>query len=143
MTSDPRNLRRRRTRPAFTMVEIIVVVIIIAVLAALIVPRFFGEVGKAKQAVAKQQIATLGTAVEKFYYEHNRFPASLDELVNKPADVDAANWNPMVRPKDLIDPWGRPYLYKCPGSHDKYDLYSLGADGREGGTGDDADVHNW
>src|SRR5689334_19069780 len=67
-------LSRRSRRHAFTMIEIIVVVIIIAVLAALIGPRFFGEVGKAKTAVATQKLKVIEQAVEKFYYEHNRFP---------------------------------------------------------------------
>ena len=86
---NPIQISRRplTARRAFTMVEIIVVVIIIAVLAAMIGPRFFGEVGKAKTAVAQQKIKVLEQAVEKFYYEHNRFPAALDELVNRPADV--------------------------------------------------------
>src|SRR5437868_5777084 len=72
-----------RRRRGFTMIEIIVVVIIIAVLAALIGPRFFGEVGKAKSAVAQQKLKVIEQAVEKFYYEHNRFPTSLNELVVK------------------------------------------------------------
>lgn len=125
------------------MVEIIVVVIIIAVLAALIAPRFFGEVGKAKNAVAQQKLKVIEQAVEKFYYEHNRFPTDLKELVERPADVAETDWNPMIKSKDLLDPWGREFLYQCPGQYDKFDLQCLGADGREGGTGEDADVHNW
>jgi general secretion pathway protein G len=134
---------KHRRRSAFTLVEIIVVVIILALLAALISPRLFGEVGKAKSAVAPQKLKVIEQAVEKFYYEHNRFPASLSELVEKPADVQDADWNPMIKAKDLTDPWGRPFNYQYPGQHDKYDLFSLGADGQEGGSGEDADVHNW
>jgi general secretion pathway protein G len=133
----------RRTRTAFTMVEIIVVVIVIAVLAALIGPRFFGEVGKAKSAVAQQKLKVIEQAVEKFYYEHNRFPASLNDLVERPSDVAEADWNPMLKSKDLQDPWGRPFNYQYPGRHDKFDLYTLGADNQEGGTGVDSDVHIW
>jgi general secretion pathway protein G len=133
----------RRGRGGFTMVEIIVVVIIIAVLATLIGPRFFGEVGKAKNSVAQQKIKVIEQAVEKFYYEYNRFPAGLGELVERPGDVEEANWNPMLKSKDLVDPWNRPFIYQYPGQHDKFDLSSLGADGRDGGSGEDADVHNW
>src|SRR5437762_9860866 len=92
-----------KRRRGFTMIEIIVVVIIIAVLAALIGPRFFGEVGKAKSAVAQQKLKVIEQAVEKFYYEHNRFPANLNELVEKPADVSESEWNPMLKAKDLTD----------------------------------------
>ncbi len=137
--TDRRIVRRR----AFTMVEIIVVVIIIAVLATLIGQRFFGEVGKAKNAVAQQKVKVIEQAVEKFYYEYNRFPANLGELVERPSDVPEGSWNPVFKAKDLIDPWGRPLNYRFPGQHDKFDLYSLGADGQEGGSGDNADVCNW
>lgn len=135
--------RHRTAFTAFTMVEIIVVVIIIAVLAMLIGPRFFSEIGKAKNSVAQQKLKVIEQAVEKFYYEHNRFPATLSELVDRPADVTEADWNPMIKAKDLADPWGRPFNYQYPGQHDKFDLSCLGADGQEGGTGEDSDVHNW
>jgi len=136
-------VRQSSRRRAFTMIEIIVVVIIIAVLAALIGPRFFGEVGKAKTAVAHQKLKVIEQAVEKFYYEHNRFPSTLNELVERPSDVPDGEWNPMLKAKDLADPWGRPFNYVYPGQHDKFDLSSGGADGQEGGSGEDADVHNW
>jgi general secretion pathway protein G len=140
----PTTQRRRTRRPGFPMVEIIVVVICIAVLAALIAPKFFGQVGKTKHAVAQQKLAVIEQAVEKFYYDHERFPASLDELVNKPADVSEDNWSPMLKAKDLVDPWGRPFEYQCPGQHgQKFDLYCLGADGQEGGTVENEDIHNW
>ena len=138
-----RSITQSPRRRGFTMIEIIVVVIIIAVLAALIGPRFFGEVGKAKTAVAQQKLKVIEQAVEKFYYEHNRFPANLNELVERPSDVPEDQWNPMLKAKDLTDPWGRPFNYQYPGQHDKFDLSSSGADGQEGGTGEDADVHNW
>ena len=131
----------RRSARAFTMVEIIVVVIVIAVLAALIAPRFFGQVGKAKTAVAQQKLGVIGQAVEKFYYDTGRFPRSLDELVSKPADVPEDKWDPSLKAKDLNDPWGRPFVYRDPGTN--YQLSSLGADGQEGGAGEDADVKNW
>src|SRR5437763_13062362 len=104
-----RNSRDRRRGRGFTMIEIIVVVIVIAVLAALIGPRFFGEVGKAKSAVAQQKLKVIEQAVEKFYYEHNRFPTALNDLVERPSDVAEADWNPMLKAKDLQDPWGRPF----------------------------------
>jgi general secretion pathway protein G len=123
------------------MVEIIVVVIVIAVLAALIAPRFFGQVGKAKNAVAQQKLAVIEQAIDKFYYESGRFPRELRELVDKPADVPDEKWDPSLKAKDLQDPWGRPYQYRDPGT--KYQLLSLGADGQEGGSGEDADIKNW
>jgi general secretion pathway protein G len=126
------------------MVEIIVVVIIIAVLATMIVPKFFGRVGAAKQSAARQKLIEIEKAVDTFRYDYERFPTSLDELVGRPADISSEKWqDPSLKPKDLIDPWGREFQYRCPGQHGKFDLYCLGADGAEGGEGEDADIVNW
>ena len=99
-------------------------------------------VGKSKTAVAQQKVKLIEQAVEKFAYEHERFPANLNELVEKPSDVTDANWDPMLKAKDLLDPWGHPFVYQYPGQHDKFDIYSLG-EGREGASGEDSGIHNW
>jgi general secretion pathway protein G len=138
--------RRRRTRAGFTIVEIIVVVVIIGVLAAVIAPSFIGRIGQAKQGVAKQKLAEIEKAVWMFRTDYERFPKSLDELVHRPSDIAEAKWNPpTLKSKDLSDPWDRPFVYKDPGDHAEvpFDLYSLGADGVEGGERDNADVVNW
>ncbi len=136
--------RRRRNRRAFTIVEILVVVIIIAVLATMIVPRFLGRVGQSKQAVAKMKLAEIEKAIEIFSYDYERWPAELDELVNQPADIDEAKWQPpTIRTKDLLDPWKRQFIYRQPGEHGIYDIYTLGKDGQEGGEDEDADIGNW
>jgi general secretion pathway protein G len=139
-----RTERSRRRRTGFTMVEIIVVVIIISVLAALIVPKFIGRVGEARQSAAKQQIAEIEKAVDLFHYDYGRYPVTLDELVTRPSDIPEEKWKPpTLKSKHLIDPWDRPYQYRCPGDHGPVDLFSLGADGQEGGTSDNTDVVNW
>ena len=136
--------RVHRMGRAFTMVEIIVVVIIISVLAALIVPKFFGRIGEAKRGAAQAKAAEIEKAVDMFRYDYERFPNTLDELVNQPADIPGEKWkSPALKAKDLTDPWGRQYVYRCPGQHGTFDLLSLGADGQEGGEGEDADVVNW
>lgn len=128
----------------FTMVEILVVVIIIAALATLIVPKFFGRVGSAKQSVAAQKITEIEKAIEMFSYDYGRFPESLEELVTRPADVAEEKWNvPTLKAKDLLDPWGRSFSYRQPGEHGPYDLYTLGADNQAGGEKENADVVNW
>ena len=135
--------RSYRRSAGFTMVEIIVVVIIIAALATMIVPRFFGRIGQAKQSVAKSKLVEIEKAVETFSYDYGRFPESLDELVYRPADVPEEKWNPALKAKELLDPWDREFIYKQPGDHGPYDVYSLGADGEAGGEGDNADIVNW
>ena len=128
------------------MVEIIVVVAIIVVLAGMILPRFIGRVGQAKQGVAKQKCSAIENAIEIFRADYDRYPQTLEELVVRPSDIPEEKWNPPVlKSKDLIDPWDRPFGYKYPGDHSEvpYDVYSLGADGEEGGEKDNADIVNW
>ncbi len=136
--------RCRRNRRGFTIVEILVVVIIIAVLATMIVPRFLGRVGQSRQAVAKTKVAEIEKAIEIFSYDYDRWPVNLDELVNRPGDIDEGKWQPAtIRDKDLLDPWGQQFLYRQPGEHGIYDVYTLGKDGQEGGEDEDADIGNW
>lgn len=138
---DGRSSRRGREAGGFTFVEILVVVIIIGVLAAMIVPQFFGQTGKAKVAAARQQVATLSMAIGIFEQQYGRFPETLEELTVKPEDVPDELWMPpTVKPKHLIDPWGTPFEYRQPGEHGIFDLMSFGADKQEGGEGLDADI---
>ena len=126
------------------MVEILVVVIIIGVLAALITPKFFGRIGTAKRSVALQKIQVIEGAIDMFSYDYGRLPDALEELVERPSDIEEAKWSsPTVRKKDLLDPWERSFVYKYPGEHGTYDLSSLGADGLAGGEGENADISNW
>ena len=135
---------RKRRSGGFTIVEIIVVVVIIAALATMIMPNLMARLGKAKQSVAKQKIVEIEKAVDTFFYDYERLPETLEELVVRPADIEESKWeDPPIKAKDLKDPWGREFIYKKPGDHGRYDLYSLGADGLEGGEKDNEDIHNW
>ena len=133
-----------RNRRGFTIVEILVVVVIIGVLATLILPTIVGRVGQTRQAVATAKLPNIETAISLFRQDYDRWPIKLDEIVNRPADIDEAKWNqPTLRAKDLLDPWGRQFLYREPGEHGAFDLYSLGKDGQQGGEKENADVTNW
>ncbi len=132
------------TRSAFTLIEIMVVVIVIGIIAALIVPNLFDRAGKAKRSVAKQQVATIEGAIQMFQQDYGRFPETLEELASPPADAETgADAPPRIKQKDLLDPWGNPFLYRYPGNNWTFDLASLGADGQEGGEGENADINNW
>lgn len=137
---------RKRWQRGFTLVEIMIVVIIIGLLAALVGPKLFGKLGTAKQKTAKAQIAMLGQGLDHLRLDVGRYPTTeegLKALVEKPAGMDG--WKgPYLEKKEIPnDPWNRPYIYRCPGQHGEYDLFSYGLDGVEGGEGENEDVVSW
>lgn len=130
----------------FTLIELMVVMIILGLLAALVVPRMFGKLGKAKTNAAYAQIELFGTALDSFRLDVGRYPTSgegLEALVSEVSGVEG--WNGPYLKKNEIpdDPWNNPYIYESPGKHGDYDLYSLGADKAEGGEGEDKDIASW
>jgi general secretion pathway protein G len=135
---------QRRER-GFTLVEILVVIIIIGLLAALVGPKLFGKVSVAKQKATKAQIELFGTALDALRLDVGRYPTTeegLKALREKPSGMDG--WKGPYLPKEIpVDPWARPYLYKCPGEHGDYDLISYGLDGTEGGEGENQDIVSW
>ena len=142
-----RERRRRLARGAFTLIEVIVIVTIIGILAALIVPRFIGKIGGAKQSVAKQAIAVLESKVLEFQIDCGRFPTAqegLRALVQPPGDVRERWKGPYVKEKDIIDPWERELIYRYPGRFNAdFDIFTYGADGQEGGEDENEDLGNW
>jgi general secretion pathway protein G len=130
----------------FTLLEIMVVVVIIGILGALIAPQIFGQVDKARVTKARQDIAAIEAALEMYRLDNFRYPSTeqgLKALVEQPTDVK--NWKPGGYLKALRkDPWDGDYQYANPGGHGKqFDVFTLGADGQEGGEGYDADLGNW
>jgi len=147
VTAPPAPGRRHGVRRAgFTLIELLVVLAILGLLVGLVGPRVIGALGKAKTGTARTQIKELGSSVELYYIDVGRYPTSsqgLQALVQDPGDV--ANWNgPYLKKTEVpTDPWGFAYEYRAPGEHGDFDIWSLGADNREGGEGDDQDVHSW
>jgi general secretion pathway protein G len=126
----------------FTLLELLVVIVIIGLLAGYVAPRYFGQVGKSEVQVARAQIDSLEKALDQYRLDTRHFPSAeqgLDALNSKPANE--TNWSgPYLKKAVPSDPWGRPYVYRVPGSKGEYDLYSLGRDGKPGGSGEDADI---
>jgi general secretion pathway protein G len=140
----PRNPGTRRS-VGFTLLELLVVIVIIGLLAGLVAPRYFAQVGKSNTKIAKAQIDSLEKALDQYRIDVGSYPTTeqgLQSLFTKPASVD--KWDgPYLKKPVPPDPWGRAYLYKAPGEHSEYDLYSYGADGQPGGTGENVDVNSW
>jgi general secretion pathway protein G len=137
--------RKERRTGGFTLIELMIVLFILGLLAALVAPRLMGRVGKAKQKTAQAQIQLLATTLDLFYLDVGRYPTEEEGLKALRDKVDnlPAWGGPYLDKAVPKDPWGRPYLYKSPGQHGPYDLSSLGADGAEGGDGENQDITNW
>jgi len=139
--------RTKRSR-SFTLIEIMVVVVIMGVLAALVVPKLLSRTGESKVAAAKVDIATIMQALKLYKLDNQRYPTTeqgLQALLTKPTNGPAANgWKEGgYLEKMPRDPWGAPYQMLSPGVKGEIDVFSLGADGQPGGTGDDADIGSW
>jgi len=138
---------KERKRDAFTLVELMVVILIISMLAAFVAPRMFKGLGKAKSQIAKAKMAIIEDALGRFYIDCGRYPddsEGLEVLLLAPADLEE-KWNGRYcKPSELLDPWGNPYIYVAEGQYNpgSFDLISFGADGTEGGEGDNADIVN-
>ncbi len=140
--------RKQRRARGFTLVEIMVVVVIIGILGALVVPKLLGRTGEARVTAAKTDIATMSQALKLYKLDNQRYPSTeqgLQALVTKPTSgPSAGGWKQGGYMEKLPkDPWGNAYQYLSPGIHGEVDVFSLGADGQPGGTGEDADVGSW
>lgn len=129
-----RPARRANKRAAFTLLEVMLVLVIIAAIAGIAVYNLGGMQTRGFNMAAKNQITVLKNALDQYRLMMGSYPSSLDALHEAPSDVDASNYEPILRDPVPADPWGHKYEYKLEGSN--YDLRSLGADGQSG-TDDD------
>jgi general secretion pathway protein G len=141
------DLRALQADRGFTLLELLVVIAIIALLAAYVGPRYFAQVGKSEQGVAKAQIEAFAKALGTYRLDMGRYPSSeegLAALMERPSGASAggSKWSgPYLLKAVPLDPWGRSYVYRSPGAKgEDFELLSFGRDGQAGGEGDAADV---
>jgi general secretion pathway protein G len=137
--------RTSKRQEGFTLIELLVVLTILAMMAALVVPRVFRHLEKAKANTAKAQIAAFESALGAYRLDVGSFPSTdqgLQALRVQPPGIE--NWDGPYLPKEIpLDPWGHSYVYRCPSEHGDYEIISYGADGREGGDGPNQDIVSW
>lgn len=142
-----RDMRKQYSRPTntlgFTLIEILVVIVILGILGAVVVPQLLSRPDTARVQAAQTDLRTLSAALDVYRLDNFNYPSSeqgLEALVQKPAGFpEPKNWNPDGYIKKLpTDPWGSPYIYER--FDGQISLYSLGADGAEGGEGIAADI---
>jgi general secretion pathway protein G len=135
----------RSTHLGFTLLELLVVMVILGLLAGYVAPKYFAQVGKSETKAARAQIEALEKSFDMFRLDTGHYPSTeqgLQALVAKPPNEP--KWNgPYLKKAIPMDPWGRAYIYKFPGEHGDYDVFSYGKDGRPGGEADNADVTSW
>jgi general secretion pathway protein G len=140
-----RLLKKGLDKEGFTLIELLVVMIILGLLAALVGPKFFSHVGKAKTKAAKAQIELLGIALDTMRLDIGRYPTTEEglEALRKNPGID--EWDgPYLKKETPMDPWKNPYLYTYPSENGlDFDILSYGADGASGGEGENQDVANW
>lgn len=128
----------------FTLLELLVVLVILGLIGTLVAPRVMGLLGRAKGDVARIQIENLATSLDLFRLDVGRYPTAsegLPALVVKPSGLDRWNGPYIDGTAAPEDPWGRAYVYEARGEGGRpYRIVSLGADGKPGGEGEDADV---
>lgn len=135
---------RIRNRGGFTLIELLIVLVIIGLLAGLVAPRVFKGEKKGRMTAAKAQIQLLEQGLDQFRLDVGRYPSSSEGLAALQTSPGAEGWDgPYLKKGVPVDPWNHPYVYVGPGNHGDFDLYSYGADGAEGGEGENKDITNW
>lgn len=129
----------------FTLIELLIVMIILGLIASLVAPKMFNKVSSAKTGTARSQIELLGTALDAYRLDNGAYPSTAQGLGALRESVQGLKtWEGPYLPKPVpMDPWDRPYVYRSPGEHGDYDLFTYGRDGQPGGEDEDEDVASW
>lgn len=143
-----RMMRSRREKKGFTLIELMVVIVIIAMLGTFVAGPVMKKLKRAKSDLAKPRMALIENALKQFEFDCGRLPdeseGGLEALMTAPPELEE-KWNgPYLKKSQLLDPWDNPYVYISEGQFNvgSFDLMCYGADGQEGGEGENADIVN-
>lgn len=126
-----------KNQRGFTIIELLIVMAILGMLAVMVAPNLFNQADSARRDAVLSQISSLGSALDAYRLDMGQYPDELEALMRN--DSGRASWNgPYLRGDVPSDPWGNPYIYESDGR--TFSIMSYGADGREGGEGNDADI---
>jgi general secretion pathway protein G len=137
--------RRRAADAGFTLIELLIVLGILALLASFVAPQVLRYMGKARTDAAKVQINAIASALELYALDNGGYPpqqVGLAGLMQAPQGATRWGGPYLKKAEGLIDPWGRPYQYRIPGRAGPFDVFTLGRDNTQGGTGEDTDIAN-
>jgi general secretion pathway protein G len=129
----------------FSLMELLIVMVILGLIAASVAPTLYKRIAPAKQTSARDQLQSFSTALDNYFIDVGRYPTTqqgLDVLRKKPEGLE--KWNgPYLKKEIPNDPWGNAYVYRAPGRSGGYEITSYGADGTEGGEGENRDINSW
>lgn len=140
-----RSLIGKSRQSGFTLIEIMVVIVILAILAGLVVPKVVGQSDKARVKTTETALTTVSNALDMYKVDNSRYPTTaqgLEALTTPPSDAKNYPEGGYIKGGYPTDGWENELQYVSPGSEGRaYDLFSLGADGQQGGEGQDADLY--
>lgn len=137
---------KAKVQAGFTLLELLVVLGIIAMLAGIVGPQVMKHLGESKTKAAKVQIEDFSAALDMYKLDMGKYPTSeqgLQALIEAPEGSKRWHGPYLKKAKTPVDPWQNEYQYVSPGKHGKFDLFTYGADEKEGGEGEDQDVTSW
>ena len=127
-----------RKYKGFTMIELLIVIVILGLLASLVAPKFFSQLGTAERGIASAQMNAFETALDTYRLDMGSYPANLEELRKS----EKPRWDGPYLPKAVpLDPWGNAYVYTTPGEDgNPYKIMSFASDGKAGGIDNNEDI---
>ena len=139
-------MKKMQKKSRFTLIEVVIVIVILVTLASIATPMYMNYVSNANIGAAKSQVKLLADAINGYKTDNKSFPdqeSGLQALIENVDDLET--WKgPYLQGSIPKDPWGNEYVYLCPGNEDRpFEVISYGADGEEGGEGEDADISSW